>query len=123
MRGILGFGFCARVRGTLAGCAVTVHQHLDGTLSLSYGPHCLGRYDERGGALGHAKRAAVEKPRGGKVKKPIFPPRLEIRNPAKCAGFPLSHRPGGCWRLTKPDISLATKSGHFHLLTTVAVRG
>src|ERR1700741_1672288 len=25
-------------RGTLAGCSVTVHQHLDGTLSLSYGP-------------------------------------------------------------------------------------
>jgi hypothetical protein len=26
-------------RGTLAGCTVMVHQHLDGTLSLSYGPH------------------------------------------------------------------------------------
>src|SRR5450432_1196097 len=31
-------------RATLAGCTVTAHQHLDGTLSLSYGPHCLGRY-------------------------------------------------------------------------------
>jgi hypothetical protein len=28
-----------RWRGTLAGCTVMVHQHLDGTLSLSYGPH------------------------------------------------------------------------------------
>jgi len=37
-----------RWRTTLAGCAVTVHQHLDGTLSLHYGPHCLGRYDSRG---------------------------------------------------------------------------
>jgi len=37
-----------RWRGTLAGCTVTVHQHLDGTLSLHYGPHCLGRYDDRG---------------------------------------------------------------------------
>ncbi len=33
-----------RWRGTLAGCMVTVHQHLDGTLSLSYGHHRLGRY-------------------------------------------------------------------------------
>jgi hypothetical protein len=37
-----------RWRGTLAGCSVMAHQHLDGTLSLSYGPHCLGRYDAAG---------------------------------------------------------------------------
>jgi hypothetical protein len=28
-----------RWRGTLAGSAVIARQHLDGTLSLSYGPH------------------------------------------------------------------------------------
>ena len=33
-----------RWRGTLAGCTVTVHQHLEGTISLSYGPHRLGHY-------------------------------------------------------------------------------
>ncbi|MGA2204426.1 MAG: hypothetical protein ABSG40_20975, partial [Terriglobales bacterium] len=38
-------------------------------------------------------------------------------NPAKYAGFPLFHRLG-YGRLTKPDISLATKTGHFNLLTT-----
>ena len=37
-----------RWRATLAGCTVMVHQHLNGTLSLHYGPHCLGRYDGRG---------------------------------------------------------------------------
>ena len=55
-----------RWRGTLAGCAVTAHQHLDGTLSLSYGPHCLGRYDERGIPILNPKPAhgqAVEKTR------------------------------------------------------------
>ncbi|MGO9084013.1 MAG: hypothetical protein ACLQBK_02210, partial [Candidatus Sulfotelmatobacter sp.] len=31
------------------------------------------------------------------------------------------HRPGGCGRLAKPDISLATKSGHFNLLRTHTV--
>ena len=35
-------------RGTLAGCNVTAHQHLDGSLSLSFGPHCLGRYHADG---------------------------------------------------------------------------
>ncbi len=39
-----------RWRATLAGCQVMVHQHLDATLSLSYGPHCLGRYDASGTA-------------------------------------------------------------------------
>ena len=34
-----------RWRATLAGCTLTLHQHLDGTLSLRYGPHCVGRYD------------------------------------------------------------------------------
>ncbi|MGA2203874.1 MAG: hypothetical protein ABSG40_18130, partial [Terriglobales bacterium] len=40
-----------------------------------------------------------------------------LGNPAKYAGFPLFHRLG-YGRLTKPDISLATKTGHFNLLTT-----
>jgi transposase len=33
-----------KLRGTLAGCRVTVHQHLDGTLSITFGPHVVGRY-------------------------------------------------------------------------------
>jgi hypothetical protein len=40
-----------RWRATLAGCQVVVHQHLNGTLSLTYGPHCLGRYDATGAPL------------------------------------------------------------------------
>ena len=40
-----------RWRATLAGCQVVVHQHLDGTLSLTHGPHCLGRYDGGGAPL------------------------------------------------------------------------
>jgi hypothetical protein len=47
-----------RWRSTLAGCTVIVHQHLDGTLSLSYGPHAFGRYDERGGPILNPKLAA-----------------------------------------------------------------
>ena len=35
-------------RGTLAGCNVTVHQHLDEHLSVTYGPHRLGQYTAQG---------------------------------------------------------------------------
>jgi transposase len=51
-------------RGTLAGCNVVVHQHLDGKLSLTYGPHRLGQYTAQGVPLAQpnaAGRGAVEK--------------------------------------------------------------
>ncbi len=35
-------------RATLAGCRVMVYQHLDGTWSITYGPHLLGRYNRTG---------------------------------------------------------------------------
>ena len=33
-----------KLRGTLAGCRVTVHEHLDDRLSITFGPHIVGRY-------------------------------------------------------------------------------
>lgn len=45
-------------RGTLAGCHVTVHQHLDGTLSLTHGPHRLGHFTALGVAMAQTKTAA-----------------------------------------------------------------
>src|SRR5450759_4483901 len=80
-----------RWRATLAGCAVIARQHLDGTLSLSYGPHCLGCYDERGDPILNLKPAAgkaVEKTRAGKVQRPTFPPRLEIPQSTRDSHFP-----------------------------------
>src|ERR1700739_4042142 len=35
-------------RATLAGCRVTVYQHLDSTWSIGYGPHIVGRYNPQG---------------------------------------------------------------------------
>jgi transposase InsO family protein len=77
-------------RGTLAGCTVTVHQHLDGTLSITYGPQRLGRYTRQGEPITKtsAALAAVEKTLRGKVKKPTFPPRLEIPQTARDSHFP-----------------------------------
>ena len=89
-------------RGTLAGCSVTVHQHLDGTFSLTHGPHRLGRYDTQGAALRENKMRrgrAVEKPCGGKVIKPTFPPRLEIPQKPRDSHFPTA--PTAAGRLTQ----------------------
>jgi transposase len=38
-------------RSTLAGCRVTVYEHLNGTLSLGYGAHEVGRYASDGAPL------------------------------------------------------------------------
>jgi hypothetical protein len=40
-----------RFRSTLAGSTVTIHQHLDESVSIRYGPHVVGRYDSRGQKL------------------------------------------------------------------------
>jgi len=39
-----------KLRGSLAGCRVTVHEHLDATLSITFGPHRVGRYQASGTA-------------------------------------------------------------------------
>jgi transposase len=53
-----------RWRATLAGCQVTVHQHLNGTLSLTHGPHCLGRYDATGAPLTVPASTVLSRGRG-----------------------------------------------------------
>jgi transposase len=50
-------------RNTLAGCQVIVYEHLDGTLSVGYGPHIVGRFNAQGIVLPEAgrRRKAVQK--------------------------------------------------------------
>jgi transposase len=77
-------------RGTLAGLRVVVSEHLDGTLSVYYGPHQVGRFakgeeDENSGGPDCGKDAE-SKP----LKNGVCPP---LGNPAENAGFPLSHSP------------------------------
>ena len=38
-------------RFSLAGCKVTIYKHADQTLSIGYGPHIVGRYDDTGQRL------------------------------------------------------------------------
>ena len=78
-----------RWRATLAGCTVRVHQHLDGTLTITHGPQRLGRYSAQGHLLLSEMAAprVMEKTRAGKVPKPTFPPRLEIPQTARDSHF------------------------------------
>lgn len=41
----------SRLRASFAKCRVLVHEHTDGTLSISYGPHILGYFDHQGKPL------------------------------------------------------------------------
>ena len=48
----------SRFRSSLAGCTVTIHEHLDGTVSIRYGPHVVGRYT----AQGESRKAQASSP-------------------------------------------------------------
>ena len=87
-----------RWRATLAGCTVTVHQHLDGTFTITHGPQRLGHYSATGEPLEKERistRGAVEKTRDGKVQKPTFPPRLEIPQSPRVSHFPTASAAAG----------------------------
>ncbi|MFN2514077.1 MAG: hypothetical protein ABR568_22020, partial [Pyrinomonadaceae bacterium] len=50
-----------KLRATLAGCRVILHEHLDQTFSVTFGPHLVGRYS--------AKAVEMTPPR--KATKPV----------------------------------------------------
>ncbi len=54
----------SRFRSSLAGCTVTIHQHLNGEISIRYGPHVVGRYTADGNAMGQNQRRPEERSRG-----------------------------------------------------------
>lgn len=51
-------------RYSLAGCTVTIHEHLDETISVRYGPHVVGNYDRNGNPLPKPERRG----KGGAVE-------------------------------------------------------
>jgi hypothetical protein len=88
----------SRWRASLASCTVTIHEHLNGTLSVRYGPHLVGRFTANGAPLSGEK---TKKRRGcGKVEIsqttrdshiPTAPARRAWKSGKPKAGFPLSH--------------------------------
>jgi transposase len=88
-----------RWRGTLAGCQVTICEHLDGPVTIVYGPHRVGEYTAEGQLLTRAKAKKRCAPRCGnaapwkawktqKASFPPFPARLEIRQTAPDSHIP-----------------------------------
>lgn len=69
-----------RWRGTLAGCRVIACQHLDGSVSVYYGPHEVARFPSSEASSESSLRSC------GKD--------AALGNPAPAAGFPLSHSSG-----------------------------
>ena len=67
----------SRFRSSLAGCTVTIHEHLDGAVSIRYGPHVVGRFPA----------AAAPKPEGRGKAGPVE----TVENQRQV--FHRSHRP------------------------------
>src|SRR5918993_55466 len=53
-----------RFRNSLAGCTVTIHEHLNREISIRYGPHALGRYTANGDPIGRTRRQPSPESRG-----------------------------------------------------------
>jgi hypothetical protein len=54
----------SRFRNTLAGSTVTIHEHLDGKVSIRWGPHTVGRFD----AHGKPVHSSAKKEHGGRKR-------------------------------------------------------
>ena len=87
----------SKFRSSLAGCTVTIHQHLDGRVSIRYGPHVVGRYTASGEVAGaHTKKSPENGGKDGSVEtaenqKPVSPRShrpLEIPQPQRDSHFP-----------------------------------
>jgi len=84
-----------RFRSTLAGSTVTIHEHLDATVSIRFGPHVVGRYQGSGEKL---IRATPKERRGkggsmeaGENQRQVFTGShtpLEISQKARDSHFP-----------------------------------
>jgi transposase len=90
----------SRFRSTLAGCTVTIHEHLDRTVSIRYGPHVVGRFDSGGRSL----RQTITKKRRGKGG-----PVETVENQAQVSHG--SHRP--------LEISPTPRDSHFPTAPTI----
>lgn len=87
----------SQFRSSLAGCTVTIHEHLDGTFSIRYGPHIVGRYTataetvrsgatkapKSGGKDGSVETVENHKPVSHSSHRP-----LEIPQPRRDSHFP-----------------------------------
>jgi transposase len=84
-----------RWRGTLFGCTVRVHQHLNGDLTLTHGQQTVASFPAQNTPALDSAQMAVEKTCVGKVKKPTFPTHLEIPKTPRDSHFPTATTAAG----------------------------
>ena len=84
-----------RFRSTLAKSTVTIHEHLDGTVSIRFGPHVVGRYSSSGetlvGTPAKERRGKAGSMEAGENQKQVFTGShtpLEISPKARDSHFP-----------------------------------
>ncbi len=82
-----------RFRHTLAGSTVMIHEHLNGTVSIRFGPHVVGRFTANGEALGkteecRGKGGSVENSENQKPVSSPFHTHLEISPTPRDFHFP-----------------------------------
>jgi transposase len=84
----------SRFRSSLAGCTVTIHQHLDGTVSIRYGPHTVGRFSaqpESAGKDGPVETGENQKQVSTRFHRPLEIPRRDSHFPTAPTAITLSH--------------------------------
>ena len=91
----------SRWRFSLAKQTVTIHQHLNGTVSIRYGPNVVGRYDGNGNPLqaagGDQRRGKGGSVEAGENQKQVFtgsPTPLGISPKARDSHFPTAPTTG-----------------------------
>ena len=73
----------SKLRATLAGCRVTIHEHLDESVSITFGPHLVGRFNSEAVLM-------EAKPKTKTVEMP--PLRKAIKNIASLSGLEKSRQ-------------------------------
>jgi transposase len=104
-------------RNSLAGTTVTIHEHLDETVSIRYGPHVVGRYNSMGEHLVSGKhkqrRGKGGSMEAGENQKQVFTGShtpLEISQKRRDSHFPTAPTTGYAPSKTKAKTKLKTKA-------------
>lgn len=95
----------SRFRHSLAGTTVTIHEHLDGSVSIRLGPHVVGRYRAHGEPEGKATKRGQGCGNDGPAGA------VDDRHRRAVADLQVL--------LTDADRSCVNKSGQIDILTTV----
>jgi hypothetical protein len=106
-----------RFRNTLAGSTVTIHEHLDETVSIRYGPHVVGRFNNQGekltGGIAEKRRGKGGSMEAGENRTQVFTVShtpLEIPHKPRDSHFSTAPTTVSVVKKTKAEAKLKTKA-------------